>query len=171
MLSESARMTTAKEAAYRVPYANSKPRAAKIIALDKTSAEIVDEVSKLPWNGARFFTSLSFAAETEPGGTSEGMKAWLGDLAGRTMDLYTAVEDLDFVVVITSAGTDARSVTVIGDACNAHNKSLIGLIVPQPGASEAEVNVSLDHLRPHTRMLVVASGSDYVEAMLSALRA
>lgn len=171
MLSESARMTTAKEAAFRIPYPNSKQRAAKIIALDGSAAKIVDEISRKPWQGAKFFTSLSFAASTAPGGTSEGMQAWLSDLAGRTMNLYTEIAEADFVVAITAAGEDARSVTMIGDACRAHSKTLVGLIVPQEGTRQEDINVSLDHLRPHTRMLVVASGTDYIEAMLTALRA
>ncbi|MCC2097161.1 MAG: hypothetical protein KDJ29_09735 [Hyphomicrobiales bacterium] len=171
MLSECARMTTAKEAAYRIPYPNSKERAAKIIALDAAAAQIVDEISRQEWHGAKFFTSLSFAADSKPGGTNEGMKAWLSDLAGRTMDLYTEIAGADFVVAITAAGEDARSVTMIGDACRAHNKTLVGLIVPQEGTSQDKIDVSLEHLRPHTRMLVVANGIDYIEVMLRALRA
>lgn len=171
MQSESARMTTAKEASYRVPYANSKPRSAKIVALDPRAAKIVDEVAKSEWNGARFFTSLSFEAGSDPGGTQEGMKAWLSDIAGRTMDLVSEVADADFVVAITSAGEDARAVTVIGDACAAHNKTLIGLVVPFDGSTEADVSASLDHMRPHARMLVVANGTDYINVMLTALRA
>lgn len=171
MLSESARMASAHEASFRIQYPNSKPRAAKVVALDSESAKLVDEVSRLKWNGAKFFTSLSFAAESEPGRTGEGMKAWLGDLAGRTMDLVLEVAEADFVVVITAAGEDARSASVIADACKLHNKTLIGLVLPREGASEDDITASLDHLRPHTRMLVVASGRDYVEVMLSALRA
>ena len=171
MLSESARVTTAHEASFRIQYPNSKRRAAKIIALDKGSAALVDEISKQPWNGAKFFTSLSFAAATEPGTTGAGMKAWLGDIAGRTMDLVAEVEEADFVVVITSAGEDARAASIISDACKAHSKTLIGLVVPRDGANEADVAASLEHLRPHTRMLVVASGRDYIEVMLTALRA
>jgi hypothetical protein len=171
MLSESARMTTAHEASFRIQYPNSKQRAARIIALDSESAKLVDEISRLPWNGAKFFTSLSFATDSDPGKTGEGMKAWLSDLAGRAMDLVAEVAESDFVVVITAAGEDARAVSVVADACKAHNKTLIGLVVPKAGASEADVSASLDHLRPHTRLLVVASGRDYIEVMLTALRA
>ncbi|MBM3608779.1 MAG: hypothetical protein FJX29_10085 [Alphaproteobacteria bacterium] len=171
MLSESARMTTAHEAGFRIQYPNSKARAARIIALDPYSAALVDDVAKLPWNGAHFFTSLSFSSGAEPGTTNAGMQAWLKDLTGRTMDLISEIAEADFVVAITSAGEDARAVTVIADACRAHNKTLIGLIVPREGAQEDDVSVSLDHLRPHTRMLVVASGRDYIETMLTALRA
>jgi hypothetical protein len=171
MLSESQRMSSAQEAAFRIQYPNSKTRAVKIVALDKISARIVDEVSRLSWNGATFFTSLHFAAKSKPDETQAGMQAWLEDLAGRTQDLVGEVASADFVVVITAAGEDARAVTVIADACNLHNKTLVGLVVPQDGTSDADVTESLNHLRPFTRMLVVASGVDYVEAMLQALRA
>ena len=172
MLSESARMSSAQELDYRVQYPNSKPRAVKVIAVDKVSADIVDEVSRKTWHGAMFFTSLSFAAKGNPSETgATSLQAWLSDLAGRTMDLVAEVASSDFVVVITAAGEDARSISVIADACNLHNKSLLGLVIPQEGTSEEQVSTSLHHLRPYTRMLVVASGVDYVEAMLMALRA
>jgi hypothetical protein len=172
MLSESARMTTAQEASFRVPYPNSKPRNVKVVALDPASAEIVNEVAQYEWHGAAFFTSLSFTPKGSPGG-AEGpsMQAWLEDLAGRTLDLMSEVGASDFVVVVTTAGSDARSVSVIADACNHFHKSLVGLVVPRPGTSENDVTTSLRHLRPFTRMLVVSNGSDYIEAMLTALRA
>jgi hypothetical protein len=167
MQSESARMTTAHEASFRIQYPNSLQRAVKVIALDKVSAAIVDEVAKMPWNGAAFFTSLSFAAQS-----GQSLEAWLQDLHGRTMDLVSEVASSDFVVVITAAGEDARSVTVIADACKAHNKTLLGLVVPQGATDdEAHINASLSHLRPYTKMLVVAHGTDYIQAMLTALRA
>ena len=172
MLSESARMTTAHEASFRIQAPNSKERAVKVIALDKPSAVIVDRLSKQTWHGAQFFTSLSFTSDKAPGsGEGQAMKAWLGDLAGRAMDLVAEVEKSDFVVVITAAGEDARAVTVISDACAMFHKSLLGLVLPQDGTSDADVEVSLGHLRPHTRMLVVAHGIDYIEVMLRALRA
>jgi len=62
-------------------------------------------------------------------------------------------------------------VSLIGEVCKLHHKSLVALLLPREGASEDEVSASLKELRPHARMLVVASGADYVEAMLSAMRA
>lgn len=169
MQSESAKMTSAHEAAFRVHYPNSKQRAAKVIALDGASAAIVEEISQKTWNGAAFFTSLAFSAEPTPG--TGDLKAWLKDLAGRTMDLVAEVETSDFVVVITTAGADARAVSVIADACALFNKSLVGLIVPGADDSDAATTESMKYLRPYTRMLVIASGTDYIEAMLTALRA
>lgn len=171
MQSESARVTTASEARYRVQYPNSQKRAVKVIALDAASAALVDEIAREPWNGATFFTSLSFSADSEPGATAPGLGAWLQDLAGRTMELVSEIETSDFIVVVSAAGEDARAVSVIADACTLHHKSLVALVVPQPGASDADVAASMSHLRPYARMLVIASGADYITAMLTALRA
>jgi hypothetical protein len=137
LLSESARVTTAQEARFRIQYPNSKPRAVKII-----------EASS---------------------GTN--VKAWLNDLAGHTSDLASEIANADCVVVIAGAGEDAQSVPLIAELCNEHHKTLVALIVPQDGADDATVDVSLKALRPYAKMLVIAHGRDYIEAMLMALRA
>ena len=166
LLSESARVTTAHEASFRIQYPNSKPRAVKIIALDAASAKLVDAVSQLPWKGAAFFKSLSFEAAQ-----GANVKARLNDLAGHTSDLASEVAQADCVVVIAGAGGDVQSVPVIAELCTAHHKTLVALIVPQDGADDNSIDVSLKALRPFAKMLVIAHGRDYVEAMLTALRA
>jgi hypothetical protein len=171
MQSETARVTTARESSYRVQYPNSTRRDVKVVALDALSASLVDEVSREPWNGAKFFTSLSFSTDSAPGTTGEGLKAWLKDLAGAANDLVEEVASSDFVVVVTSAGEDARAVSLIADACALHNKSLVALVVPGPETTDAQISDSMTHLRPFARMLVIASGADYISAMLTALRA
>jgi len=55
MQSESARMTTAEEARFRIDYPNSKPRAVKVVALDPPSEEVVKRLAKHPWKQATFF--------------------------------------------------------------------------------------------------------------------
>jgi len=168
MISESARATSQSESAYRVPYRNSRERAVKVIALDSTSAALLDELARLPWNGARFFTAAPPIRENAP---KEGaLKAWLADLAGHTMDLVAEVSQSDFVVVVASAGEDARSASVIAEICALRHKTLIALVVPSADDEDA-VLASLKQLRPYAKMLVVTHGRDYVETMLSALRA
>ena len=171
-LSELARMTTAHEASFRIPYPNSKPRAIKVIALDPVSAQLVDEVSRQPWHGASFFTSLSFTGATVPGGAQgASLQAWLKDSAGRTMDFVTEIEASDFVVVVSAAGEDAQAASVIAEVCALHHKTLVALVVPKPDATEEDISASLRFLRPYAKMLVIAQGRDYIEAMLTALRA
>jgi hypothetical protein len=171
LLSESARMTTAHEAKYRVQYPNSKPRAVKVIALDEGSAKLVDDISKQGWHGAAFFTSLSFDAGAAPGAESKTLKAWLNDLAGRTLDLVSEVASSDCVVVVATAGKDVQSTAMIAEVCGMHHKTLIALVVPDEDAPDESIDVSLRALRPYAKMLVIAHGRDYIEAMLTALRA
>ncbi|HUZ67693.1 MAG TPA: hypothetical protein VMU56_08545 [Beijerinckiaceae bacterium] len=168
MTSESARATSRAESAYRIPYPNSRARAVKVIALDASSAALLDELARLSWNGARFFTAASPTPERASSKTA--LKTWLADLAGHVMDLVVEVAQSDFVVVVASAGEDARSVSVIAEICELHHKTLIALVVPRDGDEEA-LAASLRQLRPHAKMLVVTQGRDYVETMLSALRA
>jgi len=168
MQSESARMTTAHEAGFRVQYPNSRQRAAKIIALDAKAAHALEPVSHETWHGAAFFTSLSFSA---PATSGRSLEAWLNDVAGHAMTLVAEVAAADFVVVIATAGEDARAASIIAQACNLHNKTLVGLILSGGGASDEAIAASLKELRPYTRMLVVASDAGYIEAMLTALRA
>jgi hypothetical protein len=46
MPTESARMTTAEEARFRVDYPNSKPRSVKVIALDPPSERVVKRLAE-----------------------------------------------------------------------------------------------------------------------------
>jgi len=170
MLSESARMTTAHEARYRVNYPNSIPRTIKVVALDEASKTLVDEVSRLPWNRASFFTSMSFEGAT-PRAEQSSIKAWLNDIAGHTKDLIAEIDEADFVVMVANAGEDAQGASIIGEACLARNITTIGLIVQSAETRDEELSRSLGHMRPFAKMLVIASGRDYIEVMLTALRA
>jgi hypothetical protein len=60
MDSESARMSSAAEARFRIDYPNSQPRAVKVIALDDASERVVKRVAQAPWQRATFFTSIKF---------------------------------------------------------------------------------------------------------------
>ena len=60
MDSESARMSSAAEARFRVDYPNSKPRVVKVVALDTPSERVVKRVAQRAWQRATFFTSISF---------------------------------------------------------------------------------------------------------------
>ncbi len=172
MLSETARATAAHESKFRVQAPNSLPRAVKIIALDPAAARALDVVARQPWNGAAFFSSLSFAPGGAPGdGEGTTMRAWLGDLAGRAMELVGEVAASDFIIVVTTAGADAGAVSVIAEACAPLHKSLLGLVLPGEGADGAATAKSLAYLRPYASMLVVAGDADYIAAMLTALRA
>jgi len=170
MLSESARMTTAEEARFRVDYPNSKPRAVKVIALDQPSETVVKRLAQGTWQRAVFLTALKFDGGPR-GGAGWSMHAWLSDLAGRTKDLVDEVASADLVVMVASAGTGAEAAAVIGEACAVRKVMTTALIIDSKSKSDQELSKTLANLRPHASMLVIAHDDEYIEAMLAALRA
>ena len=170
MPSESARMTTAEEARFRIDYPNSKPRAVKVIALDGPSERVVKRLAQRTWQRATFFTAPKFDGAPR-GGAGWSMQAWLSDLAGRTMDLIDEVTSADLVVMVSSAGTNAEAAAVIAEACGVRKVMTTALIIDSESKSDEEVSKTLASLRPHASMLVIANNDDYIEEMLAALRA
>ena len=99
------------------------------------------------------------------------MEAWLSDLAGRTKALLEEVASADLVVMVSSAGTCAQAAAVIGEACAVRKVMTTALIIGSEQHSDDELSKTLANLRPHASMLVIASGDEYIEEMLAALRA
>jgi len=168
MDSESARMSSAAEARFRVDYPNSKPRSVKVVALDAGSERVVKRLAQRSWQRATFFTSIK--CEGAPR-TGERWSAWLSDLAGRTKALIEEVSGADLVVMVSSAGTSAQAAAVIGEACSARKVMTMALIIGGEQQSNQELSKTLATLRPYASMLVIASNDEYIEEMLSALRA
>src|SRR3954470_13812246 len=139
MISESARVTTAEEARFRINYPNSKPRVAKGIALDELSEAVVKRLAEGKWQRASFFTALKFDGAPRSG---EGwtMKAWLSDLAGRTKDLIDEVASADLVVMVSSAGTNAEAAGVIAEACSVRKVMTTALIIGSDKKSDEELS-------------------------------
>ncbi|HZD89468.1 MAG TPA: hypothetical protein VE224_05175 [Pseudolabrys sp.] len=170
MLSESARAASSAEARYRIDAPNSRQRAVKVIALDRTSEAVVQRLSRASWNSATFFTASAFAAATQ-NDERFSMQGWLSDLAGRTKDLVDEIETADLVVMVATAGEDASAASLIGEACSAKRIMTTALVV---GADEIPDDVlaqTLSKLRPWALMLVIAGSEEYIADMLTALRA
>ena len=170
MDSESARMSSAAEARFRIDYPNSKPRVVKVVALDAASERVVKRVAQQGWQRATFFTSIKFEGAARSG-ESWSMQAWLSDLAGRTKALVEEVAAADLVVMVSSAGTSAQAAAGIGEACAARKVMSMALINGSEQRSNEELSKTLAALRPYASMLVIASGDEYIEEMLAALRA
>jgi len=170
MDSESARMSSAAEARFRVDYPNSKPRVVKVVALDAPSERVVKRVAQQAWQRATFFTSIKFQGAPH-GGASWSMQAWLGDLAGRTKALVEEVAGADLVVMVSTAGSSAQAAAVIGEACAARKVMTMALIIGSEQQSDDALSKTLATLRPYASMLIIANGDEYIEEMLSALRA
>ena len=164
MLSECARAATAEEARFRVDYPNSAPRRIKIIALDRPAERLVRRLAQESWNSATFRT-------TAAAGTSHSVRDWLGTLAGEAKNLLDQISSADLVVTVSTAGESADDAAIIADACDIHRVMMTSLVIDRASATEPVLLGTMMPLRAHAAMLVVATGEDYVEAMLTALRA
>lgn len=170
MESESARMTTAEQARFRINHPNSKARSVKVVALDAPSEVVVKRLAQGQWQNATFLTALRFDGAPRSG-QGWNMKDWLSDLAGRTKDLVDEVATADLVVMVATAGGKANAAAVIAEACNVRKVMTTALIIGSESKSDEELSKTLASLRPYASMLVIAGNDDYIEAMLVALRA
>ena len=168
MPSESARMASAAEARFRIAAPNSLARAVKVIALDRASEEVIKSLPGT-WSNATFLTATRFAAA--PQGDPFSMGGWLSDLAGRATDLLDEVGAADLVVMVATAGQDAQAAALIGEACAGRHVMTTALLLGSARQDDAALSRALASLRPHARMLVIASSDDYIADMLVALRA
>jgi hypothetical protein len=170
MDSESARMSSAAEAKFRINRPNSQPRAVKVIALDSRSERIVKDLAQSQWQRATFLTASSFSG-TPSKGDKFSMGGWLNDLAGRTHDLIDEVNSADLVVMVATAGENAAAAAIIGEACNVKNVMTTALILGGNTSSDETISKMLSQLRPYVMMLVISSADEYIKDMLTALRA
>jgi len=170
MQSESARMSSAAEAKFRIDRPNSQPRAVKVIALDFASERIVKELAAAPWQRASFLTASSFSGAPRAG-EPFSMGGWLNDLAGRTKDLVDEVNSADLVVMVATAGENAAAAAIIGEACAIKHVMTTALILGGATSSDETISKMLAQLRPHVMMLVISSADEYIKDMLTALRA
>jgi hypothetical protein len=157
MQSESARVTTAAEARFRVQAPNSLPRAIKAIALDAAGQAVVERLAAAGWQHATFLTALS------PDG--------LRDLAGRTRNLADEVAAADLVVFLAGAGGHAHAAPIVGEACSQRRVTTTGFLVGTAATAEREISKTLAQLRPWSLMVVIAGNDDYIDDMMTALRA
>lgn len=172
MLSQCARATTAKEAAFRVDYPNSARRAVKLVALDDKSIAIVERLLRA--DSRRTALLLSRPDTQTPTGdarqTVGSIKAALSDFASRTKALIADIDPTDLIVLVSVAGEEEQLAAVIGDACRARGVPVTALILDSGTTPDDALAASLTKLRPYASMLVVARGDEYIEDMLSALR-
>ena len=167
--SESALATTAEQARYRIDYPNSQPRVSRIIALDERGLLALKALQEKAWNGARFLRYLHAkpASETLPHLTIDAL---VEDFDGNRSTVAKEAIEANVIIMVASSGEAADAAAIIGNACAALGKPVTGLVLAAPGKNEA-LSATLQAMRPHTTMLVVSTGDDYVGEMLTALRA
>lgn len=200
MLSESARMSSAAEARFRIQAPNSSPRAITVIALDAPSDRVVRRLAEGSWSHATFLTAAGRAgdADSADGGTRgwgnegtgqgtrvqtlgerqespesglEPIDGWLSDLVGRPRNLLDEVAAADLVVMVATPGGDGHAASIIGAACSLRRVMTTALMIGGTSASEEAVSKTLATLRPWSLMVVIAEHPDYIDDMLIALRA
>lgn len=171
MVSQCARATTAREAAFRVQYPNSARRGVKLVALDDKSIPTVERLVRAdPRRTALLPPSLAVQERSDAERTVGSIKAALGDFATQTKALIAEIDPADLIVLVTAAGEEAPLATVIGEACRARGVPITALVLDLDDAADAELATTLSKLRSYAAMLVVAREGDYIEEMLAALR-
>jgi len=163
-------MSSAAEARFRVQAPNSIPRAIKVIALDAAGEAVVRRLAGAVWNHATFFTA---ASSVEPGGNLPRATAdeGLTDLAGRSRSVTDEVDTADLVVLVAGPGGHAQAASLIGRACSLRRVTTTGFVVGVTSASQNALSKTLAQVRPWSLMVVIAHSDDYVEDMMTALRA
>jgi len=146
MRSESAHMSSAAEARFRVQEPNSLPRSIKIVALDERSETRFRELTDGAW-------------------TINGVGSHF------SQTLLTDIENADMVVLLASPGRQSQMASIIGEACQRQRIMITSLILGARSASEHELSQTLADVRPWSHMVVIANADEYVRDMLVALRA
>jgi hypothetical protein len=197
MLSESTRLRSAAEARFRVQAPNSTPHAVKVIALDADGAAVVRRLAGAAWAHATFFTAVPgvrlqadhldgpadqppprLRRSAEASATAEAgshvdasSETVLSDLAGRLRNLAEEIETADLIVLVAGPGGHAQHATFIGQACSRQRVMTTGFIVGAASASESSLSKTLAQVRPWSLMTVIANSDDYIDDMMTALRA
>src|SRR5438876_2695036 len=156
--SESARMNSAAEARFRVQAPNSLPRAIKVIALDAPGEDVARRLAAGGWRHATFLIAAS--------GDDR-----LIDVEGQPRRMADEIDTADLVVLIAGPGGHARAASAIGAACSLRRVMTTGFVVGATSAADTEMSKTLAQLRPWSLMVVIAASADYIDDMMTALRA
>jgi hypothetical protein len=170
MQSESARMSSAEEAKFRITSSNSISRKTKIIALDPASERVLETTAREKWSDTSFLTATAFSG-VSANCSDTSLKGWLSDLAGRAKDLVNEVQGSDSVIMVAMTGENSDAAALISEACAIRGVLTTALVLGGRSCSDEVLSKTLSQLRPHVVMLVVSGDDDYIKDMLVALRA
>jgi hypothetical protein len=166
------RMSSAAQARFRVQAPNSTPRAIKVMALDAAGEAVVRRLAESGWKHATFFTA---ASRGTPGGRGDASSAsaddTLVDLAGHIRSVSGEVDNADLVVLVAGPGGQAQAASLIGQACSLRRVMTTAFLVGVASASEKALSMTLAQVRPWSLMVVIAESDDYIDDMMTALRA
>jgi hypothetical protein len=146
VITESARMSSAAEARFRIEVPQPTARAITVIPLDPGSERLVATLAERVWSGVTFRPSST------------------------TADQLRDVLATDLVVMVATAGTDAGSAAIIGEACSRQRIPTATCVIRGASASDAALSRTLAQVRPWSLMVVIAGDHDYVEDFLRSFR-
>ena len=117
-----------------------------VIALDARSERTVARLAQPSWHQARFLNASA-------------------------ANLFDQIEAADLVVMVATPGADVSAASAIGAACSARRVMTTALVTGAETASDEALSKTLAQLRPWSLMVVVANADQYIEDVLTALRA
>jgi hypothetical protein len=85
-----------------------------------------------------------------------------GDLGG--------VAAADLVVMVTSAGADARAAAIVGEVCSDRRITTAAMVVRGPSATDEMLSKTLAQVRPWSLMVVVVDDESYLDDLLKSFR-
>ncbi|MGB3483567.1 MAG: 3-methyl-2-oxobutanoate hydroxymethyltransferase [Mycobacterium sp.] len=149
---------------HRIDHAIRGREGARIIALDRGSRSIVEQVSRHGWGGARFFYVTERPGQPD---IVVGDCVPLCTLRGSPADLRDELSSADVVVMVATGRAESRVVAQIGAACTVRAIVTAGLVIGE----RAQTSGAVSALRPHARVIMTSQDERDVIEVLTALRA
>ena len=91
----------------------------------------------------------------------------------RDADVTRFLDDIpssDLVVMVVSAGGDARAAGTIGRVCSDHQEMTTTVVIKAASTTDEALSKTLGQVRPWSLMVVVASDEAYVDDILMSFR-
>ena len=84
--------------------------------------------------------------------------------------LADGIAGADLVVMVVSAGADARAAATIGRACSDRRVMTTTIVIRDHATTDEALSRTLADVRPWSLMVVIASSADYVDDILRSFR-
>jgi hypothetical protein len=165
-MSESRRVEPEFNPRLRIQAPNSTRRRTAVIALDAVAKTTVLRLAAQDRPQTTFL--IAGQVDREPD-AADGLTIW--DLSGRRRTLDEEIDASDLIVLVAGPGGEANAASLVGQACRRHRVMSTGFIVGTTDGAQSALSKTLAQLRPWSLMTVVAESDDYIDEMLTALRA
>jgi hypothetical protein len=143
---ESAKMSSAAEARFRVEAQPPTTRTITVASLDPASDPLVGRLSARGWDAVTFFRAADVLRDVQ------------------------AVAAADTAVMLAVTGADAHAAALVGQACSDRRVPTATFVLRTPESTEEALSQTLGQVRPWSLMVVVAGDEGYVEDILRSFR-